>query len=449
MQPIDWSAIEGQRGPVNWEQLRPIIEMQVLADESRLLLEQAQVVERTHAANLADPGLGPALARTEALMEQAEYIEMEQADERRTIAEAHRRGLTVEQWRDRVDAAIAYAESPEYAQAVWERQGEEYANDWQDTDRGDGDEPVAGAEHDPVGDDLFGYVAEARAANEALTERMRTDLSYRQQVLDAARGKDPAQMNREEFAALSADADDRYANDYGDRQVADYVDRMTDLDLAGQLDPPHRNPEIRTERDYQDETLEYAVGDDLLIGGVVYDRNEWQSDGEGGVEPRLSPEEDLARQIRRAEIEDSNARNREAELANDEYEAAVDYSGPSGDFDRQQVSSLEDMHPETRDFADLTPTDLTYLAAKYPEQRGLGADDAISPADTVSADRAPSVAAELHSARVYLQHRTEPDPASRVTVERDTAAAQEQAHRESARFMTEQQQAEPQRGIER
>jgi len=91
------------------------------------LLEQAQAVEQTHAANLADPGLGPAVARTAGLVERAEYIEMAQADEQHDIVEAHRRGLTVAQWQDRIEKAIAYAESPEYAQAVWERQGEEYA----------------------------------------------------------------------------------------------------------------------------------------------------------------------------------------------------------------------------------------------------------------------------------------------------------------------------------
>lgn len=96
------------------------------------LLEQAQTVEQTHATNLADPGLGPTVARTTDLVDRAEYIEMAQADEQCDIVEAHRRGLTVAQWRDQVEDAIAYAESPEYAQAVWERQGEEYGDgDWQ------------------------------------------------------------------------------------------------------------------------------------------------------------------------------------------------------------------------------------------------------------------------------------------------------------------------------
>jgi hypothetical protein len=436
MQPIDWKAIEAQRGPLSWEQRRPIIEMQVLADESLRLLAQAQVVEQTHAANLADPGLGPALARTEALVEQAEYIEMEQADRQRDIVEAHRRGLTVEQYQDRVEAAIAYAESPEYAQAVWERQGEQYANDRQDT------------EHDPADADPFGYEAEARAADEALAERMRTDIDHRRQVLGAARGKDPADMNREEYAAWSADADDRYAEGYGDRQAADYVDRMTDRDLAGELDPPRDTAAVQAERDHQDATLEYAVGDDLVIGGVVYDRDQWQPDGEGGVEPRLSGEQELARQARQAEIEESNDRNREAELAYD-AEAAVDYSGPGGDHDLASDERFESQWPETKNFEDLTPADLTYLAEKYPAEWARDADDATSPADATSAEQAPSVAAELRDARTYLEHRAERDTAPREPAERDTAAQQEQAHRESARVLAERQQTEPQRGIER
>jgi hypothetical protein len=37
---------------------------------------------------------------------------------------------------------------------------------------------------------------------------------------------------------------------------------------------------------YQADTLEYAIGDDLVVGGVAYDSDQWQADGEGGVEPR-------------------------------------------------------------------------------------------------------------------------------------------------------------------
>jgi hypothetical protein len=285
--------------------------------------------------------------------------------------------------------------------------GEQYANDRQDT------------EHDPADADPFGYEAEARDADEALAERMRTDIDQRRQVLSAARGKDPADMNREEYAAWSADADDRYADGYGDRQAADYVDRMTDRDLAGQLDPQRDTAEVQTGRDHQDATLEYAVGDDLVIGGVVYDRDQWQPDGEGGVEPRLSGEEELARQARQAEIEESNDRNREAELAYD-AEAAVDYSGPGGDHDLASDERFESQWPETKNFEDLTP-----------------------------AEQAPSVAAELRDARTYLEQRAARDTAPREPAERDTAAQQEQAHRESARVLAERQQTEPQRGIER
>jgi len=37
---------------------------------------------------------------------------------------------------------------------------------------------------------------------------------------------------------------------------------------------------------YQKETLEYAVGDDLVVCGVAYARSEWQLDNEGGIERR-------------------------------------------------------------------------------------------------------------------------------------------------------------------
>lgn len=98
-------------------------------------------VEQPGVAAAAEPGLGTLVARTAELVEQAGYIESWHADEQRDIVEAHRRGLTVTQWRDQLEAAIAYAESPEYAQAVWERQGEEYAatlgDDADDADQDD------------------------------------------------------------------------------------------------------------------------------------------------------------------------------------------------------------------------------------------------------------------------------------------------------------------------
>jgi hypothetical protein len=45
MQSIDWSAIEARQGPISQER-RALIEMQVLADESRRLLTRADQVER-------------------------------------------------------------------------------------------------------------------------------------------------------------------------------------------------------------------------------------------------------------------------------------------------------------------------------------------------------------------------------------------------------------------
>lgn len=57
------------------------------------------------------------------LLQDADLIETWTSDRTTGIVDAHRRGLTFTQYQDRIDAAVAYAESPEYAQAVWERQG--------------------------------------------------------------------------------------------------------------------------------------------------------------------------------------------------------------------------------------------------------------------------------------------------------------------------------------
>jgi len=88
--------------------------------------------------------------------------------------------------------------------------------------------------------DPFGYEAEAREQREAQAERMRVDYPHRRQVLAAAAeaGRGPDAMTEEAFAAWQAEEDDLAADTYGDRQVQHYVDRMTELDLAGELDPP-------------------------------------------------------------------------------------------------------------------------------------------------------------------------------------------------------------------
>lgn len=62
------------------------------------------------------------VAATAELLDEADLIETWTSDQAAFIAEAHRRGLSVEQYEDRVDAAIAYIESGDYAQDVWERQ---------------------------------------------------------------------------------------------------------------------------------------------------------------------------------------------------------------------------------------------------------------------------------------------------------------------------------------
>lgn len=80
---------------------------------------------------------------------------------------------------------------------------------------------------------------------------------------------------------------------------------------------------------YQAETLAYAVGDDLVVSGVVYDRDQWEPDGEGGVVPRQRPQEDgrgwaspEATAAARADLERLAARHEQRGTEDDLYYAA-------------------------------------------------------------------------------------------------------------------------------
>jgi hypothetical protein len=95
--------------------------------------------------------------------------------------------------------------------------------------------------------------------------------------------------------------------------------------------------EDRFNEQYQEDTLRYAVGaddddgGDLVVSGVVYDRDQWQADGEGGVEPRLSPEaEDIARGVE------------EREAAMDAMEADEDMVGSDAWQARQYEEQWDD-----------------------------------------------------------------------------------------------------------
>ena len=74
---------------------------------TEVLLEQAGRGEQWHAANLKDPGLGPALERTTALVDRADNIETREQDTQADIRAAHSRGLTLAQWQDERDAMFA------------------------------------------------------------------------------------------------------------------------------------------------------------------------------------------------------------------------------------------------------------------------------------------------------------------------------------------------------
>ncbi|MEV0733419.1 hypothetical protein [Polymorphospora sp. NPDC050346] len=60
------------------------------------------------------------------LLVQADSIESWADDRRELIIGAHQRGLTVAEYEDAIERAIAYYESGQYAQDLWEEQGDLY-----------------------------------------------------------------------------------------------------------------------------------------------------------------------------------------------------------------------------------------------------------------------------------------------------------------------------------
>ncbi|GAA3250715.1 hypothetical protein ACFO1B_44070 [Dactylosporangium siamense] len=61
------------------------------------------------------------------------------------------------------------------------------------------------------------------------------------------------------------------------------------------------------------EVWQHAIDDtDIVVGGVVHDGNRWESDGEGGVRPRLSGDDWLARERDEADAEQRLYELREA-----------------------------------------------------------------------------------------------------------------------------------------
>jgi hypothetical protein len=62
---------------------------------------------------------------------------------------------------------------------------------------------------------------------------------------------------------------------WADRQLAEQATR-----------PTRRERAYRAANQYHRDTLEYAIGDDLVVSGVAHDSTGWEHDGEGGVRPR-------------------------------------------------------------------------------------------------------------------------------------------------------------------
>jgi hypothetical protein len=66
-----------------------------------------------------------------------------------------------------------------------------------------------------------------------------------------------------------------------------------DRQLAEQATHPTRRERAYHAADqYQRDTLEYAIGDDLVVNGVAYDSDVWEHDGEGGVRRRQTAPDD-------------------------------------------------------------------------------------------------------------------------------------------------------------
>jgi len=98
---------------------------------------------------------------------------------------------------------------------------------------------------------------------------------------------------------LNAAADWAIRNNlpYDDERSTHY--EPTTSPAAASPPPAHQTPDAetaaRTETDqaaaarHEAETWAYAIGDDhIVVSGVVYDADEWEHDGEGGVQPRRS-----------------------------------------------------------------------------------------------------------------------------------------------------------------
>jgi hypothetical protein len=55
---------------------------------------------------------------------------------------------------------------------------------------------------------------------------------------------------------------------------------------------------------WADDAWEYAIGDtDIVVEGAVYDGELWERDGEGGVRPRQSIDEQMAREREEAALD--------------------------------------------------------------------------------------------------------------------------------------------------
>ncbi len=214
----------------------------------------------------------------------------EQGERLSDEAEAIARGVE-----EREAALDAMEADPEMvgSEAWAERQYEEMA------ERGPDDEDILDRIDDAI--EGAGWTAEDQAAFEAEVDAAGTGEANPLYVPPSERGEtaadqlddlEPWPPNREPtaeelesgVAVMNEDGDVAWsptANDF------DWTDEQ-EMRAAGHpaAQAADYSEEPYDEAQYQADTLEYGVGDDLVVGGVVYDSDEWMPDGEGGVMSR-------------------------------------------------------------------------------------------------------------------------------------------------------------------
>lgn len=499
MQPIDWDAIEARRGTQISQDQRALIEMQVLADESRRLLTRADQVERwgeSERETIAEAyAEGQSVAGYLAEQQGADMDWTTEQEERAAgypgaMPDDYQAPVLTEALREEdempYEAAVDYSgpggDFDLQPDAAFENQYPE-TKDFEDLTPEDVTylaekypEQQWGRDTDDT--DSPGPYDAGRADREQLG---RVEDQIRQTYREVTGGQDrlvtlaelraalPAELPREQVdAALTnlRDHSDVHMSPRTAQRNATPENQAAALAVGGTHDHQilierTQNPKLVAERLHsRDEgraTSMVAALDDTTVRQVAT---------ELGV-----PVSEDVQQVR-ADLVATSVANQQAWLA-DARQGANDgtmlyradtepgWAASLGVAERQELAAAAerlqqraDTEPAwayVKDRADRWADPGTRVDNPAPAREAGRAREADSPAreaGTASVDP-PSVGPELRAARTYLEQRTERDPAPREPVAHDTGAQQEQAHRDSARVMAERQQSEPQRGIER